>query len=89
MLGSVMATDVKPALAQTCSRSAGDTSSRCAWHPAKFHRMVTCSGTPIFPCQPPLAVANGLQPLAVYSAITDSFTILLAESYEYNTTTRS
>jgi peptide/nickel transport system substrate-binding protein len=86
VLGSVMATDVMPALAQdlteipredTLIAVRGGTQGKFTegdllWNPY----------LPLANHQ--LAVQMVYEPLAVYSAFTDSFTMWLAESYEYN-----
>jgi peptide/nickel transport system substrate-binding protein len=86
VLGGVMATDVRPALAQdlteipredTLIAVRGGTQGKFTegdllWNPY----------LPLANHQ--LAVQMVYEPLAVYSAFTDSFTMWLAESYEYN-----
>ena len=86
VLGSVMATDVMPALAQdlaevpredTLIAVRGGTQGKFTegdllWNPY----------LPLANHQ--LAVQMMYEPLAVYSAFTDTFTMWLAESYEYN-----
>src|SRR5687768_5800697 len=86
VLGGVMATDVMPALAQdlaevpredTLIAVRGGTQGKFTegdllWNPY----------LPLANHQ--LAVQMVYEPLSVYSAFTDSFTMWLAESYEYN-----